>query len=235
MTLRGAAIQWFAALFMIGSGHVFAEAQQPSVPERVAELKAALAASQASLRQYEWMETTVTSLKGEEKSRKQQRCYYGADGVLQKVAVSASPPPEQKRGLRGRIIENKKEELSDYMKRAVMLVKSYVPPDPARIQAVRDAGKVTIEMLEPGKRVRLNFPAYLKPGDNLGVEFDLVSNRPLAITVSTYLDDPKEAVVLNARMGQLTDGTTYASDITVVAKAKDLQVAVQNSGYRKIT
>ena len=90
MTLRGAAIQWFAALFMIGSGHVFAEAQQPSVPERVAELKAALAASQASLRQYEWMETTVTSLKGEEKSRKQQRCYYGADGVLQKVAVSAS-------------------------------------------------------------------------------------------------------------------------------------------------
>ena len=171
MTLRGAAIQWFAALFMIGSGHVFAEAQQPSVPERVAELKAALAASQASLRQYEWMETTVTSLKGEEKSRKQQRCYYGADGVLQKVAVSASPPPEQKRGLRGRIIENKKEELLDYMKSAVMLVKSYVPPYPARIQAVRDAGKVTIEMLESG---------------------------------------------------QLTDGTTYACDITVVAKAKDL-------------
>jgi Anti-sigma-28 factor, FlgM len=45
MTLRGAAIQGFAALFMIGSGHVFAQVQPPSVPERVAELKAALAAS----------------------------------------------------------------------------------------------------------------------------------------------------------------------------------------------
>jgi hypothetical protein len=133
--------------------------------------------------------------------------------VLQKVAVSASPPPEQKRGLRGRIVENKKEELSNYMKSAVVLVKSYVPPGPARIQAVKDAGKVTVEMLQPGKRVRLNFPAYVKQGDNLGVEFDLVSNRPLAIAVFTYLDDPKEAVVLNARMGKLADGTIYASDI----------------------
>jgi hypothetical protein len=50
----------------------------------VGALKATLAASQATLRQYEWIETTVVSLKGEEKSRKQQRCYYGADGTLQK-------------------------------------------------------------------------------------------------------------------------------------------------------
>jgi hypothetical protein len=57
----------------------------------------------------------------------------------------------------------------------------------------------------------------------------------LAFTAWAYLDDPKEAVVLNARMGQLTDGTTYVSDITVVAKAKDLQVAVRNSGYPKMT
>jgi len=30
------------------------------------------------------------------------------------------------------------------MQSAVSLVKSYVPPDPARIQAAKDAGKVTI-------------------------------------------------------------------------------------------
>jgi uncharacterized protein YdeI (BOF family) len=211
-----------------------AVAQQPSVSERVAALKATVAASQIILKQYEWIETTVVSLKGDEKSRKQERCYYGADGKVQKIEVSASPAPAKKRGLRGKIIENKKEELTDYMKQAVALVKTYVPPDPAKIQAAKDAGKVSIEVLEPGKRARLNFRDYEKPGDNLGVEVDLVNSRLLSVKVATYLDDAKDAVTLNVRMGQLNDGTTYASDITLDAPAKKIQVAVENSGYRRM-
>ena len=221
------------AVLLTCGGIGLAQAQQPSVPERVAALKASLAASQLVLRQYEWIETTVVSLKGEEKSRKQERCYYGADGGLQKVPVTATPAPEKKRGLRGRIIEKKTEELTDYMKNAVSLVKTYVPPNPAKVQAAKDAGKVTIELLEPGKRARLNFRDYEKAGDNLGVEVNLVNNHALGVKVSTYLDDAKDAVTLDARMGQLNDGTTYASGITLDAKAKNLTVAVQNSGYRK--
>jgi len=206
---------------------------QPSVAERVTALKACLGASQAALRQYEWIETTAISLKGEEKSRKQERCYYGADGKVQKIVVAAPPPPAKKRGLRGKIIENKKEELTDYMKNAVSLVKAYAPPDPAKLQAAKDAGKLSIEVLEPGRRARLNFRDYERPGDTLGVEVDLANNRPLALKVATYLDDAKDAVTLEVRMGQLNDGTTYASDITLEAKAKKLKIAVQSSGYRK--
>jgi hypothetical protein len=209
-------------------------AQQPSAAERAAMLKASLAASQAVLKQYEWIETTVVSLKGEEKSRKQERCYHGADGGVQKVEVSSTPDPAKKRGLRGRIAENKKEALTDYMKSAVALVKTYVPPSPERIQAAKDAGKVSIDVLEPGKRARLNFRDYAKPGDNLGVEVDLTSNRPLGIKVSTYLADAKDVITLDVRMGQLNDGTTYASDVTLNAPSEKLSVTVQNSGYRKM-
>jgi len=113
------------------------------------------------------------------------------------------------------------------------LVKTYVPPNPSKMQAATEAGKVTIEVLEPGKRARLNFRDYEKTGDNLGIEVDLANNRPLGLKVATYLDDAKDAVTLDVRMGQLNDGTTYASDITLDAKAKELKVAVQNSGYRK--
>jgi len=209
-------------------------AQQPTAAERAALLKATLAASQAVLRQYEWIETTVVSLKGEEKSRKQERCYHGADGGVMKVEVTSTPPPEKKRGLRGKITESKKEEMTDYMKSAVALVKNYVPPNPAKIQAAKDAGKVSLDLLEPGKRARLNFRDYAKPGDNLGVEVDLVNNRPLGVKVATYLEDAKDAVTLDVRMGQLNDGTTYPSDVTLDAKAKKLTVAVKHSGYRKM-
>lgn len=209
-------------------------AQQPTAAERAAMLKATMAASQAVLKQYEWIETTVVSLKGEEKSRKQERCYHGADGGVQKVELNSTPEPKSKRGLRGKIVEAKKEELTDYMKSAVALVKTYVPPSPASIQAAKDAGNVSIEVLDPGKRARLNFKNYEKPGDNLGVEVDLTSNRPLGLKVSTYLDDASDAVTLDVRMGQLGGGTVFPANVTLNAIAKKLTVAVENSGYRKM-
>lgn len=210
-----------------------ASAQQ-SVAERVDALKTSLAASQAALKQFEWIETTVISLKGEEKARKLNRCYYGADGGITKVPLTTPPPAEKKRGLKGKIAANKKEELTDYMQQAVALVKSYVPPNPALLQAAKDAGKVSLEILEPGKRVRLNFRDYQKLGDTLGVEVDVTNNRLLALTVKSYLEDAKDAVSLNARMAALNDGTSYAETITLEAPAKKLKVAVDNGGYRKI-
>jgi hypothetical protein len=211
-------------------------AQQPSAAERAAMLKATMAASQVILKQYEWIETTVVSVKGDEKSRQQQRCYYGADGGVQKVLLTQTAPAPKKRGfLRRKIAENKQEELTDYMKSAINLVKSYVPPSPAMLQAAKDARKVSIDILQPGKLARLNFRDYVKWGDNLGVEVDLVNNRPLGLKVSTYLEDAKDAVMLYVQMSQLNDGTTYPSHVTLDAKAKKLRVTVQNGGYRKIS
>ena len=63
----------------------------PTADQMVAALKQNLAESQKRLRQYEWIETTSISLKGEEKSRKQQRVYYGADGKLTKTPLGAAP------------------------------------------------------------------------------------------------------------------------------------------------
>jgi hypothetical protein len=208
-------------------------AQQPAIQERVVALKASLTASQAILKQYEWVETTVISLKGEEKSRQMDRCYHGADGKVQKVPLTAPAPTEKKRGLRGRIAEVKKEELTETMKAAVALVKEYMPPQPVLIQRAKDAGKVTIQPL-PGERVTLIFNDYLKPGDSLAMDMDLASNRPVEARVSSYLDSQKDPVTLNVRFGTLDNNATYVSAITLNAQGANLTVNVQNSGYRRL-
>lgn len=210
-----------------------ARSQSPEVQQRVAALKASVAKDQQSLRQYQWIETTVISLKGDEKSRQQKQCYYGADGVLQKVTVDASPPPDKKRGIRGRVIARKTEELTDYMKQAVALVKTYVPPDPARIQAVKDAGNVSVDLPGSGQGVRVNLRNYGKPGDVLTVVVDPASNRVTGLTVATYLSDAKDTVTLNVSFLSLQDGTGYPATEVLVAQAKNLSVNVTNSGYRK--
>jgi hypothetical protein len=223
------------AVLVLGSTGL-ASAQSAAPEERVAAIKQSLADSQAKLRSYEWVETTVVSLKGEEKSRKQNRCYYGAEGQVQKLPVETAAAPEkrgrQRRGARKRIVEKKKGELTDYMKRAVNLVHMYVPPDPGRIQRSKDAGRASIHMLDPGKRARLEFGDYLEKGDSLGIEMDLVTNRLLALTVSSYLGSPEDPVGLDVQMGSLEDGAGYPARITLDAQAQKLKVTIENSGYR---
>jgi len=221
---------WALAAFMaVWAGS--AAAQTPTPEERVAALKGSLAKSQELLRQYEWIETTVVSIKDEEKSRQVNRCYHGADGSVQKLPVTTPPPAEKKRGIRGMIAERKKADMTDYMKSAVGLVKSYIPPEPARIEASVNAGKMSIT--PAGPRVRLDFRDYLKPGDTLSIEIDIAKNTLLGLRVATWLKDHKDTVTLVSSFGTLNDGATYPAEINLSAPSESLKVKVTNSGYRK--
>jgi hypothetical protein len=206
----------------------------PSPQQRVAMLKEWLTASQMQLRSYEWVETTAISVKGEEKSRKQNTCYYGADGKLQKVPAAEAASDSGGGGpLRKKIAAKKKEEMQDYMQGAADLIHQYVPPDPQRIQQSTDAGKMSMNMLVPGQQIQLVFRDYLKPGDALSVDIEITTNRLLGMHVSSYLDQSTDdAIKLDVGMGVLPDGTIYTAKSTLVAAAKDLTVVTENSGYR---
>ena len=224
-----ASIAWFVA----------PATAQPAL-ERVAAIKQSLQESMTALRQYEWVETTIVRVKGEEKSRTQQRCYYGADGKIQKIPLTQ--PAEQAssggRGRRGgrfreRIVERKTEEITEYMQQAVQTVHSYLPPDPVLIQKSKDAEKVTIQPLDGG-RARIVIGDYLRPADALTIELDLAANRILAINVATYIENPDDTVNLAVKFGTLDGGIGYQSDTTLEAPSHNVAVVVQNSGHRTL-
>ena len=208
--------------------------QSEELQTHMAALKESLERSLQQIKQYEWTETTIVLVNGEEKSHKQYLNHYGPDGTIQKTVVEASPEKQQ-RGLRGRIVEKKKEEMTDYMQRAVDLVKLYVPPNPEKIQAVKNAGNASLTMIEPGRRVRLNFKNYQKQGDLLAIDIDPSSKRLLGATVSSYIDDPKDAVDLAIQFGSLPDGTTHPASVKLNAPAKKITVQMTNSDYHRIS
>jgi hypothetical protein len=216
-------------------------AQAPATPDQmVAALKKNLEESQKRLRQYEWVETTVISLKGEEKSRKQQRAYYGADGKLTKLPIG-EPQPAAAQGGRGRrggrlkekIVENKKDEMQDYMERAASLIHQYVPPNPAQVQKAKDAGNMRLSPPQQGK-VRVEFPNFLQPSDLMAIDVDAAALRLGSVTVATYLEKPEDAVTLDVRFDTLPDGTSYTAQTTLDAKAKNIRVVIENSGHRPL-
>ena len=200
--------------------------------DKVAAFKQAMAENQKRLSQYQWIETTIVSMKGEEKSRTQKLCFYGPDGKVQKQQISAPAQQQSPGGLKGKAVAKKKEEITDYMKQAVALVHSYVPPDPGRVQIAKEAGKITAS---PGQgSVRLDFHDFVKPGDSMSLTLDTARYAIQDVSVKSYLDSQKDAVSLDVRYALLPDGVSYSARTLLNAPAKNIQVTVQNSDYRSM-
>ena len=244
MTSRSSQMMWLAAAVVtvgtsLAARSVASQQPAPTPQDRVAALKQSMQESQTRLRQYEWIETTIITLKGEEKGRTQKRCYYGADGKLQKTPIGTPPPAQPAasggRGgrLKAKVVENKKEDMKEYMEQAAALVQQYVPPQPDDIQRAKDAGKVKVSPDAAG-RVRLEFADYLKPGDRLSIDVDAAANRLIGVSVVSYLEKPDDTVMLKVELGALTDGTSYTAQTTLDAAAKNIRVVIQNAGHRPV-
>ena len=170
---------------------------QPDMKETIDMIKKNLTDSKANLVSYEWLETTTTFLKGEQKSVKQNQCYYSVDGKLTKVETGGSKQDKAPGGIRGKVAANKKEDMADYVKAAIEKIHTYLPPDATKLQQIFSAGKSTIQVLEPGKKFKITFPDYNEKGDMLSISIDKATQKLMSLDVSTYIDDPDKKVVFN--------------------------------------
>jgi hypothetical protein len=220
-------------IVLAGAGHV-AIAQSPRLfaQDFVAALSSLLADSRSALRHYEWIETTIVTLHGEVRLRKQERCYFGRDGALKKDDVYLSGLSKAEPRESGQV-DARLTDVTQAVRNALSLVKSYIPLNPTTIQAARHAGRVSVVGLQLGKRARVSVLDYYKVGDQVGIEIDVAKNRVVRVTVTSYLDNITDVVTLDATMSQLSDGTAYPSAIMLEERTKSLSVAVQDTGYRK--
>lgn len=205
--------------------------QNTELQEKLAAVKQAAAENKQRLQQYQWIETTQLTLKGDQKPPTQNLCQYGPDGQVQKTPIGS--PPQQPSGgrVKQRIVEKKKAEMQDYMQDVKSVLAMYVPPDPQRMQQAYQAGNAAVSPV-PGA-VNLVFTNYAQPGDKMTLTFDTTAKKITALSVNTYMGEAKDAVTLQVQMGSLPDGTNYAQQTVLNAAAKELTVTTTNSNYQK--
>ena len=201
--------------------------------QRLAAVKQSVAANQQALRSYTWLEKTELSLKGEVKATKVDSCRYGPDGKVQKTPVVQPPPAEKKRGIRGKIIANKTEEMKDELQATVALIQHYVPPDPGMIQVVINAGTASLSQAGPSL-VAFTFPGYAKQGDALKITFDNAITSLRQIDVTTWLDKPEEMVTLHVAMQSLPNGISFPGTTLLTIASTKMQVRITKSNYQKL-
>jgi len=222
------------AVLCLAATIVHSQDLRQDLQQKVAAVKESAAQNQAALRAYSWTAHTAISHKGEVKKTKDEMCRYGPDGQVQKTEIGASAPPQEKRGIRGKIVEKKVDEMKDYMEQAIALVHLYVPPAPAKMQAVFQAGNASLAGAAPGGAMQLRFANYLKPGDSVVLGFDTAARKLRTMTVNTYMDDPQDAITLTVSFQTLPDGTNHVATTILNAPKKEIQVTTTNANYQKV-
>ena len=230
MKTRHSGLIWIACAFTLVVAPPIAA---QDVQEKLAAAKQAAAANQKALLSYSWLEKTELRLKGEVKNTKVDMCRYGPDGKVQKTPVVTAPPPEKKRGLKGKIIANKTEEMKEELEAAVALVHQYLPPSPDMMQVVMNAGTASVSQAGPG-RASLKFPGYAKANDALTLTFDTAVKSLQQIDVNTWLDEPDNAVTFKVTMEALPDGTSHPATVVLGIPKRQIEVRITKSNYQKL-
>jgi hypothetical protein len=206
--------------------------QNPELQQKIAAVKQAAAENKQKIRQYQWVETTQLTLKGDAKPPTKNSCVYGPDGKVQKTMIGPPPEPPSGGRVKQKIIAKKKAEMKDYMQDVKAVLGMYVPPDPQKMQAAYQAGKVSLNPV-PGA-VNLIFTDYAQPGDKMTLTFDSATKKITGLNINTYMGKEKDVVTLQVQMSSLPDGTSYESQTVLNATAKELVVTTTNSNYQKL-
>jgi 23S rRNA pseudoU1915 N3-methylase RlmH len=229
-----------AVLTGLSSIGLRAVAQNPELQQRLAEVKEASAKNKQSLATYTWQEQDTISLKGEVKKQESFQVRLGPDGKPQKTPLNAEPAPSQAAGgrrggrLKERVIENKKEEYKEYAQKMGALARSYTPPDPAKLQEAFKQGNVKPGAGATPDQVQLLITNYLKPNDSMTIVFDKAAKAIQSVQIASYMDAPSDAVKIAVQFTKLPDGTNHIANMTLDGVSKQLQIAVDNSNYKKM-
>jgi hypothetical protein len=213
-----------------------ANAQNPELQQRVAEIKEESAKNKQALASYSWNEQVTISLKGEEKKQEHFQVRLGPDGKPQKTSLD---PPDEAAPSGGRmkqhVVAKKKEEYKDYADQMKALAQQYVPPDGALLQQAYAQGNITLGPAAGApNEVQLVIHNYLKPGDSMTLVFDKAQKALVSVQIASYIDDPKDAMTLAVQFSRLPDGTNHVASVVMNGVSKQLNIATQNSNYQHV-
>jgi len=213
----------------------FAGAQNPQMQQRLAEVKESAAKNKQALAQYSWQEQQTIAIKGNVKDTKVFRVQVGPDGKPQKTEMENLPQSSggREHGLAHHVKEKKGEEYKDYGQQIAALAQQYAQPDPERLQQAYQQGNVMLGSGGAPGEVKMVITNYVKPNDKVTLTFNQQAKAIQSLDIATYLNDPKDAVNINAQFSQLPDGTNHVASMQMKGVSKDLLITAQNSNYQK--
>jgi hypothetical protein len=225
------------APLVLVAGSVFirsANAQNPELQQHVADVEETMAKNKQALASYTWNEQVTISLKGEEKKQEHFQVRLGPDLKPEKTSLDAPPEPPSGGRLKRHVVAKKTEEYQEYANQMKGLAQQYVPPDKELLQKAFAQGNIVMGPAGAPNEIQLIIHNYLKPQDSMTLVFDKAQKELLRVQITSYMDDPKDAMNLTVQFSRLPDGTNHVSNLVIDGVSKQLNIAIQNANYQHV-
>jgi hypothetical protein len=187
-----------------------------------------------ALKRYSYKRRTEITVKGRSLGTRVDLVHY-VDGKMETVPIEAPPPLGQsgRGGLRGKIVEKKikkkKEEMKEDRERLENLVRGYLSPGSASMQAALE--KAAISRTGPGADADIKVVAtgMAKPSDSFTLIWSTAKHQPVSIDIHAELDGKPVRLAVN--FAALPDGPFYAAQTIISALKKDTVINIDTFDY----
>jgi hypothetical protein len=230
--MKRMALAWTVAIAAGVLAIMPAAAQNHQMVDKLMAIKTAQDANKAKLAQYTWTETETIAIKGDVKDTKTYQVSM-VNGKPQKTETGnqAAQPSGRQGRVKEHVVDKKKAEYQEYGQSIGALAKQYTTPNGEALMQAKQAGNISIV---PGSAtVNLVIKNYVKQGDSMTMTVSEQTHSPVSVQVNSYLNDPKDAVTINAQFAQLPDGTNHVASTLINGVSKQLTVNDVNSNYQK--
>ena len=182
----------------------------------------------ANLRQYTYKRRTEIAVKGEVRSVRVDLVRF-VGGEMEAIPLSQPPQQPAPGGIRGRIVEKKKEEMGEYMERLTSLCQRYLAPGGGDMQDLLQKASFSFSGQGGEKQVRIVVTGDVKLSDSVAMTFDLATHKPVQTQVRTDLDgDP---VAISVDYSTLPDGTAYPARSVISYPKHEIRISMDSFDY----
>jgi hypothetical protein len=185
-----------------------------------------------ALKDYSWKMRTEMKLEGESRVVNLQQLRFDINGQLQKTQLGAPPQPPSARGIRGRKIKQKVEELQSLTEALSETALTYLHANPQQLSAFLSRANVWEgQQGSAGGATRVEGNGLVKPGDTVNIYVDSTSRNVQRMDVQTDLEG--KPVLIQADYRTLENGPTYVAKATVNYPEAQMEIIVENFDYMR--
>jgi hypothetical protein len=220
------------------AGWLALSAQNPSLEQQIAGIRAAIARDRDMLADYTWQQQETISIKGKVQSQRLFEVQLGPDGRTRRTPLDLPEgnlsQREKTGGMREMITQKKQHAMLMYAQDVKEIAETYAQVDPESLRRAYARGDIADEPNPAGNGVKkLSIHNYVKAGDLVTIAFNQKDNEIQTLEASSYLTDPKEPVHILAEFVNAGEGLNHVDAVTATAPKKNFSMVIRNLTYER--
>lgn len=184
-------------------------------------------ANTKNLMNYSWQRSSKVYMDGEEKLHQLVKVWFNSEGEMDDSVLSSESSVQKKRGVRGKMQQNKGEDLANLLAESVNLSLKYVFLSKGNWIDLMDKAEVNIE----DGVVKIDAKDVLVQGDEVHYLIDESTKLFKSIALSSAVKDKPITATMDFKT--MSDGTNHPDVTEIAIPSQSLKIKAENIDYIK--